>query len=226
MYDGVNGIQTWADDVTITNNEIYDMGVTYGQTRVVGSRTYKNSGIVVGSNWETGNFDPANVYAEDNSIRDNYWGMFHSDEMTNEVAAIFNYWGEYDGPEDLIGSEEATTSDCFSVATMVNAVAEAFSAEGLGNGVSERVSYCPWITDECCLHRGNVDRIFGPAGPIDVADITYLVAYLFSGGSAPPCIEEGNVDAIVGPAGPIDVADLTYLVAYVFSGGPPPPPCP
>ena len=85
-----------------------------------------------------------------------------------------------------------------------------------------------WIIEisPCCHNRGNVDHIIGPAGPIDVADLTYLVAYIFSGGAAPPCIEEGNVDAIYGPAGPIDVADITYLVAYLFSGGPPPPACP
>ncbi|MEW5993783.1 MAG: hypothetical protein AB1744_05225 [Candidatus Zixiibacteriota bacterium] len=47
------------------------------------------------------------------------------------------------------------------------------------------------ITDDCCNHdgiRGNVDGIVGPGGPIDVADLTYLVAYLFQGGPAPaPC---------------------------------------
>ncbi|MEW5994065.1 MAG: hypothetical protein AB1744_06680 [Candidatus Zixiibacteriota bacterium] len=59
-----------------------------------------------------------------------------------------------------------------------------------------------------------------------MADLTYLVAYLFQGGAAPPCIEEANVDGIIGPGGPIDVADLTYLVAYLFQGGPAPAPCP
>lgn len=28
---------------------------------------------------------------------------------------------------------------------------------------------------------GNIDGIIGPAGPVDVADLTYLVAYLFQG---------------------------------------------
>ncbi len=74
--------------------------------------------------------------------------------------------------------------------------------------------------------RGNVDDLSGPGGDIDVADLTYLVAYLFTGGPAPACTDEGNVDGIVGIGGPIDVADLTYLVAYLFIGGPPPPACP
>ncbi|HWR83911.1 MAG TPA: thrombospondin type 3 repeat-containing protein [Candidatus Deferrimicrobium sp.] len=86
------------------------------------------------------------------------------------------------------------------------------------------------IGDACCcsLERGNVDGIVGPAGPIDVADLTYLVTFLFSGGTTPPCPDEGNVDGIVGPGGPVDVSDLTYLVDYLFGTppGPPPPACP
>ncbi|HWR82116.1 MAG TPA: right-handed parallel beta-helix repeat-containing protein [Candidatus Deferrimicrobium sp.] len=78
----------------------------------------------------------------------------------------------------------------------------------------------------CCAARGNVDGLIGPSGPIDVADLTYLVAHLFSGGPYPPCPEQANVDGVSGPAGPIDVADLTFLVAYQFQGGTPPPACP
>ena len=79
----------------------------------------------------------------------------------------------------------------------------------------------------CCIgNRGNVDAMTGPGGEIDVADLTYLVVYLFQGGPAPPCEDEGNVDGLVGPGGSIDVADLTYLVTYLFQGGDPPPLCP
>ena len=78
----------------------------------------------------------------------------------------------------------------------------------------------------CCIARGNVDGIIGVAGPIDVADLTYLVGFLFQSGPFPPCPEQGNVDGIVSIGGPIDVADLTYLVGYLFPSGPPPPLCP
>ncbi len=73
--------------------------------------------------------------------------------------------------------------------------------------------------------RGNADGQTGVGGEIDVADLTYLVAYLFQGGPAPPCMDEGNVDGIIGAGGPVDVADLTQLVAYLFAGGPPPAAC-
>jgi len=68
--------------------------------------------------------------------------------------------------------------------------------------------------------RGDVDG----SGSIDIADLTYLVDYLFRGGPLPPCTEGGNVDGDAGNQ--INVGDLTYLVAYLFRGGPPPPPSP
>ncbi len=78
----------------------------------------------------------------------------------------------------------------------------------------------------CCVDRGNVDNIVGAGGPIDVADLSYLVDYLFRAGTIPPCPEQGNIDGIVGAGGPIDVADLSYLVDFLFRSGPPPPACP
>ncbi len=74
----------------------------------------------------------------------------------------------------------------------------------------------------CCVGsiRGNADGDVGDQ--VNVADLTFLVDYLFRGGPAPPCFEEGDVNG----DGAINVADLTYLVDYLFRGGPPPAPCP
>ncbi len=77
----------------------------------------------------------------------------------------------------------------------------------------------------CCVDRGNADGLTGAGGPVDVADLTYLVGFLFLGGEAPPCLEEGNADGASGVGGPVDVADLTYLTDFLFLGGPAPPPC-
>jgi hypothetical protein len=52
----------------------------------------------------------------------------------------------------------------------------------------------------------------------NVADLTYLVYYLFRGGPAPPVMEAADMDGVSG----VNVADLTYLVDYLFRGGPPP----
>jgi hypothetical protein len=53
---------------------------------------------------------------------------------------------------------------------------------------------------------------------IDVADVMYLINYLFIGGSPPQPMEAGdcNCDEAV------DVADVMYLVNYLFIGGSPP----
>jgi len=70
----------------------------------------------------------------------------------------------------------------------------------------------------CCTIRGNIDG----DGGFNIADLIYLVEYLFFGGDPPPCPEEGNTDGIGG----LNVVDLIYLVKYLFQGGDPPPPCP
>ncbi len=90
---------------------------------------------------------------------------------------------------------------------------------------SETVEITVVDTADCCLDRGNADRVSSAGGSVDIADVTYLVGYLFLSGPPPPCREEGNADGLVSAGGPIDVADLTYLVGYLFLNGPVPPTC-
>lgn len=70
--------------------------------------------------------------------------------------------------------------------------------------------------DVCDVYCGDVNGdINGP----NVADLTYLVAYLFNGGPPPP---DPNMADMNGHAGTVNIIDLTYLVAYLFGGGPEP----
>ena len=55
-------------------------------------------------------------------------------------------------------------------------------------------------------------------GAIDVADVMYLINYLFIGGSGPCPMEAGDASC----DGFIDVADIMYLTNYLFVGGSPP----
>ena len=79
------------------------------------------------------------------------------------------------------------------------------------------------INTGCCIGiRGNVNA--GTDDVIDIADVVYLVAYMFKGGDPPPCLEEANING--GADGVIDIADLVQLVAFAFKGGAAPPACP
>jgi len=82
--------------------------------------------------------------------------------------------------------------------------------------------YCYDIVDNssCCVIVGDIDH--NGSGP-DVADLVYLVEYMFNGGPEPPCMVEADID---GSGGIPDIADLVYLVNYMFAGGGPPIPCP
>ena len=51
---------------------------------------------------------------------------------------------------------------------------------------------------------------------VNVADVTYMVAYLFTGGPNPQPMQAADVNASGGEA---NIADLTGLVAYLFTGG-------
>ena len=93
---------------------------------------------------------------------------------------------------------------------------------------------CDWLNWEievccrdCCDIRGDINH--DGTGP-DIADLVYLVNYMFNGGPEPPCEDppgsgyfpecDFNGDFA------LDIADLVYMVNYMFGGGPPPVPCP
>lgn len=87
------------------------------------------------------------------------------------------------------------------------------------NGGDQDVYFDPDCN--CCNHDGiRGDMNYDLA--LNVADLTYIVNYLFKGGPVPPCPEEGDANG----DGAINVADLTYIVNYLFKGGPAPVPCP
>ncbi|HVP37412.1 MAG TPA: metallophosphoesterase [Terriglobales bacterium] len=79
------------------------------------------------------------------------------------------------------------------------------------------------IGDSLTYHAQNKSRLLlgdsNSDGAVNLADIIYLVNYLFKGGPVPlPLLDAGdsNCDSKV------NVADIVYLVAYLFKGGPAP----
>jgi hypothetical protein len=55
-------------------------------------------------------------------------------------------------------------------------------------------------------------------GIVDIADVVYLINYLFTSGPAPDPLWLGDCNC----DGVVDIADVVYLINYLFIGGPPP----
>ena len=83
-------------------------------------------------------------------------------------------------------------------------------------GISESDNY---VVEAGYVHASFVMR--GDAtgdGMIDVADVLYLINYLFLGTSAPCPMEAGDATC----DGIVDVADVLFLINYLFLGTSPP----
>lgn len=76
-------------------------------------------------------------------------------------------------------------------------------------------------------YSGNVSILFNLTDPlyecgdangsdtVDIDDVVYLIAYIFTGGPAPSPLESGDADCVNG----IDIDDVVYLITYIFTGG-------
>ncbi|MCK4303387.1 MAG: DUF1565 domain-containing protein, partial [Candidatus Eisenbacteria sp.] len=121
VSDGINGIQLWSDDCTVTNNTIYDMGKTYADTKTTDDGTYYNSAILYGDIYNVNT--PTSATISYNNIYDNYWGLF---VYNGTVTAENNWWGNASGP-----------ADAASYGTS--------GYEAYGDAVSTYVDYEPWL---------------------------------------------------------------------------------
>jgi len=127
--------------------------------------------------------------------------------------------------DDLVALREVEPGD-YNIAVVVD------TADSSGDSTYTIV--CTFYADTVVLAQNvSIDSIPGVpyvfavyvCGDIDgdcngpnIADLTYLVDYLFRGGPPPPVLEAANVDGDNG----VNVADLTYLVNYLFRSGPAP----
>ncbi len=110
-----------------------------------------------------------------------------------------------------------TPADTYTYVIALVTIQDGSQQDFLGEADKARQWYQSRFHAGCCVARGNADGI----APVNVADLTYMVNFLFKGGDLPPCEEEGDVDA----SGATNVADLTYLINFLFKGGEAPPPC-
>lgn len=119
------------------------------------------------------------------------------------------------------GSTNDGNSTSFRLSTTVGQ-----TAVGMGSSTNFGLSHGFWQEfgggGTCCIPPIRGDVNYDSVGP-NIQDLTFLVAYLFGGGVAPPCAEEADVN---GDSNGPNIQDLTYLVAYLFGGGPAPAACP
>ncbi len=99
---------------------------------------------------------------------------------------------------------------CDNCPSVTNPAQEDFDSDGIGD-------LC------CCLFRGDLNNS-GGASPIDVADLTFTVNYLFKSGDSPGCPLASDIDNSGGNT-LLNVADLTFLVNFLFKSGAAPDSC-
>ncbi len=63
----------------------------------------------------------------------------------------------------------------------------------------------------CCQTAGDANK----DGKSNIADITFLISFIFTGGSAPECRDQADANG----DNKVNIADVTYLVSWIFTGG-------
>lgn len=130
--------------------------------------------------------------------------------------------GEYDGWSIdwmVVAGGGRTSSDSLGQYGSTMGQTAVSSIISSGPGISQGFWQDFLVAMSCCNLVADVDH--NGVGP-DVADLIFLVNFMFQGGDPPPCTEEADVD---GDGDVVIIADLVYLVNYMFNGGPPPASC-
>ena len=136
------------------------------------------------------------------------FGLNESAVETGELCMI-NGVSFYDGDSD----QDAVADGCDNCPDDFNPLQTDSDGDGLGDEC-----------DICCIGiRGNVD--YDPADEIIIADLVYMVDYMFNGGPEPPCWEEAELEPPFDDRA-VAIQDLVYLVDYMFNQGPEPVACP
>jgi aminopeptidase N len=68
------------------------------------------------------------------------------------------------------------------------------------------------------INKATIVPICGDANAdrsVDISDVVYLIAHIFSGGQAPSPLIRGDADC----SGYIDISDVVFLLSHIFSGG-------
>ncbi len=115
-------------------------------------------------------------------------------DVSLTLNAQYNWWGDSTGPNDpSTGPPD-------------------YNPAGLGNKVSDYVTYRPWMPRPYICGDNNGDE------KVSLGDIVYLINYLFKFGPAPVPMEKANVNG----DGKVSLGDVVWLINYLFKFGPAP----
>ncbi len=128
----------------------------------------------------------------------------HSRYLQPGSEPVVNLYFTFD-PSSLPASMPITSPTVLSQSLLVEAQQGAYTP-----------TYVPALAtmSGCCDLPGDADN----SGSSNIADVTYLIARIFSAGPAPICADEGDADS----SNSVNIADVTYLIARIFSAGPAP----
>lgn len=87
------------------------------------------------------------------------------------------------------------------------------SAVGTGTSTNYGLSHGYW--QDFGQSSGYICGDANASGGVDIDDVVWLIAYIFSGGPEPIPYESGDANC----AGGVDIDDVVWLIAYIFSGG-------
>jgi hypothetical protein len=152
------------------------------------------------------------------------------------VVAYFNEFFASGGSPTVLTQDGGndTTDVALCVTTKGSGPAYAFvtgQTHGDGSGDKDIVTmkfemvfhqdicaHCDYPNDSTHV-AGDADR----SGEVDIDDVVFLVAYIFSSGPAPNPMEAGDADSSESCESTlVDIDDVVYLIAYIFDGGPDP----
>jgi hypothetical protein len=208
----INDPENWSRVIMVVVNEsmtLDDRNYTYGAT-----------------------FTPYSGYAvdvrqvADDSVYSNTTGqMKFAVENTGSYSDVFNI----DVNDGLGWTVSPSTSGIFlnpgQVDSVdVSAICPAMVTEGTVNTIyltASATSAAGVVDQDSCsvlvfVQRGDADN----NGMINISDATYIVSYIFGGGSSPvPILEAGDASC----DGIVNVSDAVALVGYIFGGGQYPP---
>lgn len=66
----------------------------------------------------------------------------------------------------------------------------------------------------CCLIAGNANG----DDKVNIADVSFVIAWLFAAGPSPVCCAEGNANG----DDKLNIADVSYVISWLFAAGPDP----